>query len=387
MLRFLLFIIVILCFTGKAFSLSTKAKWAILTDAATGEVLFSKNASKTMPPSSMTKLMVAYIVFEKLKDGVVKPEDKLIVSERAWHETGSRMFLLPNRSVTVEDLLRGVIVHSGNDASVVLAEGLAGSESAFVDRMNMKARALGMNNTHFMNSTGLHQKNHYMTTEDLLILSNRLIKDFPEYYKYFAEKEFTHNKIKQQNRNILLFKNIGVDGLKMGHTDAGGYGISVSAVKSGRRLIAIVNGCLSENERAAEVQKILQYGFMNFSNVDIVKHGVPVIKVDVLYGQDSTVDLVTREDVMVTVPADYKNHIKSKIKYPSYVDSSVSINEPVGVLEVDIGNGSKKEFNLYLSKEIKKSNWFGTIYDKIKRSITSFSFEKPELKMKYQNLT
>ena len=386
MLKKVAFVIIMLCVSQYALSFETKARWAILADANTGAVLFNKNAHKKMPPSSMTKLMTIYIVFEKLNNGVTKLDDKLLVSEKAWRETGSRMFLLPNRMVSVEDLLRGAIVDSGNDASVALAEGLAGSEAAFVDRMNMKAKALGMNNTNFVNVTGLHNKNHYMSTEDLLILSNQLIKEFPQYYKYFAEKEFTFNKIKQQNRNVLLFKNIGVDGLKTGHTDAGGYGISVSAAKNGRRLVTIVNGCNSEAERAAEVQKMLQYGFMNFTNVDLVKKNHPLVKVDVVAGSDSKVDLVAQEDIAITVPVDYKNSIKARIKYPSYIEAPAPINESVAILEVDLGNGNKQEFKLYAAKEVKRGGMFSTLWGKAKQSVLNLSFQKPEVKTQYQEL-
>lgn len=387
MLRKYIVVMLVVFFAEQAFAFETKAKWAILSDANTGAVLFSKNAHKKMPPSSMTKLMTIYIVFEKLNSGITKLDDKLLVSERAWRETGSRMFLLPNRMVSVEDLLRGAIVHSGNDASVALAEGLAGSEAAFVDRMNMKAKALGMNSTHFVNVTGLHHKNHYMSTADLLILSNQLIKEFPQYYQYFAEKDFTFNKIKQQNRNVLLFRNIGVDGLKTGHTDAGGYGISVSAAKGGRRLVTIVNGCNSEADRASEVQKILQYGFMNFTNVDVVKKNNSLVKVDVMSGSDSKVDLVAQEDIVVTVPVDYKNNIKSKIRYSSYIEAPVSSNNSFGVLEVDLGNGNKQEFKLYAANEVKSGGVLSNLWGKAKQSVLNFSFQKPEVKTQYRELT
>ncbi len=372
--------------TTQALGFETKAKWVVLSDANTGSVLYSKNPTKKMPPSSMTKLMAIYIVFENLKDGTTKLDEKLLVSEKAWKEPGSRMFVTPNSMVTVEDLLRGAIVQSGNDATVVLAEGLSGSEQAFVERMNIKAKTLGMNNTNFKNVTGLNHKDHYMTSEDFLILSNRIMKDFPEYYNYFAEQEFTYNKIKQQNRNVLLFRDIGVDGLKTGHTDAGGYGIAVSAAKNGRRLIAIVNGCKNESERAAEVQKILQYGFMNFANVDVAKKGQPIATVEVISGVDPKVNLVANEDIVVTVPVDRKSKVKAKLNYPSHVESPVLTNSAVGVLEVDLGNGKKQEFSTYPAKEVQKSGWFGSLWSKIKRSVSSMSLQKPEAKMQDKDI-
>jgi D-alanyl-D-alanine carboxypeptidase (penicillin-binding protein 5/6) len=370
----------------KAFCFETKAKWAILSDSNTGTLLYSKNASEKMPPSSMTKLMTIYMVFEALKDGTTKLGDQLLVSEKAWKEPGSRMFVLPNSTIPVEDLLRGVIVQSGNDASVVLAEGVAGSESVFVDRMNIKAKALGMNNTHFVNATGLPHPEHYMTSEDLLILSNRIIQDFPEYYSYFAEKEFTHNKIKQQNRNLLLFKDIGVDGLKTGHTEVGGYGIAASATKNGRRLVAVVNGCKNEGERLAEVQKLLQYGFMNFVNIDVVKKNQPIATVDVMYGKDPKVDLVIKKDVVITVPVDYKGSVKAKAQYPSFIESSASINDVVGTIEVEVGNGQKQEFYIYPAKDVQKSGWFGRTWNKLKYIISNMSLKTPKITVQHKNL-
>ena len=226
----------------QAATMETQAEEAFLVDFQTGAVLLDKNADVRMPPSSMSKMMTAYMVFERLKDGRLSLDDELPVSEKAWRKGGSKMFVEVGDQVRVEDLLRGVIVQSGNDACIVLAEGLAGSEEAFAEQMTAKGREIGLTGSNFTNATGWPDENHYVTARDLATLAERIIVDHPEYYHYYSEKEFTWNDIRQGNRNPLLYRNVGADGLKTGHTEAAGYGLTASAMQNGRRLLLVVNG-------------------------------------------------------------------------------------------------------------------------------------------------
>src|SRR5690606_24953816 len=245
-------------------ALETPAREAILIDVDTRTVLFEKNSQARMPTSSMSKVLTAYLVFEAIKDGRIKLDDTLPVSEKAWRMQGSKMFVPIGEQVKVEDLLRGVIVQSGNDATVVLAEGISGTEEAFADLMNITAKKIGMNNSHFMNASGWPDPNHYSTAYDLALLAYHMITEHSDYYHYYSEKEFTFNKIKQGNRNPLLYRNIGADGIKTGHTEEAGYGLMASAVQGGRRLILVVNGLESMQQRADESARLLSWGFQNF---------------------------------------------------------------------------------------------------------------------------
>ena len=242
----------------------TSAGQAILVDANTGTVLFEKNADEITFPSSMTKLMTIYLVFAHLADGSLHLDDELPVSEKAWRMQGSKMFVEVGTSVRVEDLLRGVVVQSGNDATVVLAEGLAGSEEAFAVEMTEMAQELGMTNSVFRNASGWPDPDHVSSARDLAILAQRTIEDFPQYYHYYAEEVFVWHDIEQHNRNPLLYNTPGADGLKTGHTEAAGYGLTASAERDGRRLILVVNGLASTQERASEGQRLIEYGFREF---------------------------------------------------------------------------------------------------------------------------
>ncbi|VAX02975.1 D-alanyl-D-alanine carboxypeptidase, partial [hydrothermal vent metagenome] len=249
---------------AQAFQFKTPAKHAIMVEGATGAVLFEYEADVQMPPSSMSKLMTIYLTFERLRDGNIMLDDELEVSDtiwRKWRLQGSTMFLKEGQKVTVHDLLMGVVVQSGNDACAVLAEGLAGSEEAFVHLSNEKAKELGMTNSHFTNVNGWPDEDHYMSSRDLAILSQKLVTDFPEYYPMFKEKKFTFNNISQTNRNPLLYSMPSADGLKTGHTEAAGYGLVASAVEKGRRLILVVNGLKSNRARAREAERLLRHGF------------------------------------------------------------------------------------------------------------------------------
>ena len=368
-----LLIIVMLFSTVAANAFETKAKQALLIEADTGTILYEKGSSMKMAPSSMSKLLVLYIVFEQIKEGKLKLSDQLLVSEKAWKQIGSRMFVMPNTMVSVSDLLRGVIVQSGNDATMVLAEGIAGSEEACVARMNAKAQEMGLKHSNFANVSGLPDKNHYSSAIDLATIGNRIILDFPEHASLFAEREFEFNKIKQPNRNTLLFRDIGVNGLKTGHTDSGGYGIVVSAVKDGKRLVAVINGLPTDRHRTEEGYKLLQYGFMNFTNIKLA------IK-------DHNVALVTHQDVVITMPIAQEKALKAKVVYPSHILAPKSTNDIVGTIEVDRGNGETYNMNIYPQHDIKELGWFGVAFDKVKSMVTDFRVSAPEVKMKTEIL-
>lgn len=284
-------------------ALETKAKNAVLMDFDTGEFFFEKNADVPMPPASMSKLMTAYLIFERLKNGQLSPDDVFVVSENAWRKGGAKtgsstMFLKVNQQVKVKDLLRGIIVQSGNDACIVAAENIAGSEADFADLANQKAKELGLTNSHFANATGWPNPKHKMSAKDLATLAYRIIRDFPEYYGIYSEQSFTFNKITQENRNPLLFKMPGVaDGIKTGHTSVSGYGLTGSAKKNGRRLIMVVNGLKTMKERGEESVRLINWGFREFDNYAVLKKDVKVVSVPVWLGDVKAVKAVPANDV------------------------------------------------------------------------------------------
>ena len=262
---------IILFLSFSALSFETKANYAYLIDYDTRSVLFEKDAFVHMAPSSMSKMMTAYIAFEELKAGHIKFDDIINTSEKAWRMGGTRMFIPLKAQVSFEDLLKGLVIQSGNDAAVAIAENIGGNEEEFADRMNNTAKKLGMNDTHFTNATGWPEDNNYSCAHDLAILAIRTIQDFPEYYHFYAQTEYTFNKIKQGNRNGLLYRNMGADGLKTGHADEAGYGLTASVKKGDRRLIAVVNGLKSNKERTIETESLVNYGLANFTNLNILK--------------------------------------------------------------------------------------------------------------------
>ncbi len=315
--------------------LVTTARQAYMVDEATGTVLFAKDGDSQMPTSSMSKMMTIYMVFDALRNGKLHLTDMLPVSEHAWKQEGSRMFVNVGETVKVEDLIRGVVIQSGNDASVVLAEALgSGSEGAFADAMNVKAKELGMNNTHLMNSTGLPDPQHYSTAHDLAILGAALIRDFPEDYHYFSEIDFTYNKIKQGNRNPLLYRNMNVDGIKTGHTDVGGYGLTVSAVRDGRRLVVVLNGLDNMQARADESANVLDWGFREYGFYPIVKASDKFADAQVWLGQAATVSVVAAKDFAVTLPRSARSSLKTEIKFNQPVQAPIGKGQVVGSLAI-----------------------------------------------------
>jgi D-alanyl-D-alanine carboxypeptidase (penicillin-binding protein 5/6) len=303
--------------------LDTAAKWAIVIDYNTGATLLDKDADVAMTPSSMTKLMTAYIVYGMLKSGKLRLDQDLPVSERAWRMGGSKMFVPLGAQVKVEDLIRGMIVQSGNDACIVLAEGIAGSEEQFAELMNQKARELGLTHSHFVNATGWPDPGHTMSARDIALLARRIIQDFPEYYKYDAEKTFKYNNIEQQNRNPLVQKGLA-DGLKTGHTDDGGYGMVASAERGGRRVILVVNGLTSMRQRSEEGERLLEWAFREFEDVTLFTAGDTVEQAPVWLGASPTVPLVGGRDLVVTLPRGWQAKAKVTVDYESPIRAPVT---------------------------------------------------------------
>ncbi len=317
-----------------ATGIDTQARNAIIVDFQTGAVLLDKGADQRMPPASMSKIMTAYLVYDALKKGRLSLEDILPVSEKAWRTQGSKMFVPYPGRVKVEDLVRGMIIQSGNDACIVLAEGLAGSEQAFVDQMNEKAKELGLNNSHFANVDGLPDPNEYVTARDLALLAKRLIVDFPEYYHYDSEKDFTYNGIKQGNRNPLLYKDLGADGMKTGHTDEAGYSLTASAVRDGRRIIMVLGGLPTGKARQQESERLLEWAFREFNDFQLVKAGEAVDQAEVWLGADAKVPVTVEKDIVVTLPRAARRSMKATVHYDSAVKAPVAKGQTVGKLTI-----------------------------------------------------
>jgi D-alanyl-D-alanine carboxypeptidase (penicillin-binding protein 5/6) len=314
--------------------LDTAARQAFVIDYDTDAVLLEKNADERMPPSSMSKLMTMYMVFDMLKQGRFKLDGELPVSERAWRMGGSKMFVQIGATVPVEALMRGVIVQSGNDACVVLAEAISGSEQQFAEAMNDKAREIGLTSSTFRNATGWPDPEHRTTCRDLARLAKRIIADFPEYYSYYNERSFRWNDISQENRNPALARVPGADGLKTGHTDEAGYGLTASAKRGERRLIMVFNGLPTMRARAEESERLLEWGFREFENVSLFRAGEVVEEVPVHLGDRRTVPLVGARDVLVTLPRQWRRNLQARLRYDAPVAAPVAKGRELGRLEV-----------------------------------------------------
>ncbi len=304
MLKFSFILALSLAIASHAHAFDTKAKQAIIVDDATQTLLLGKEALKQMPPSSMSKLMTLYVLFDKLKSGALTLDSTFHVSEKAWKKGGSKMFVRVNTDVAVKDLIRGIIVQSGNDACIVVAEALGGSEEGFAKLMNDKAAQIGLSGSHFANATGWPHEQHYMTPADLATLTHLLVHDFPEYYPFFAEQTFTYSGITQPNRNRLLGQGIGVDGLKTGHTEAAGYGITISAMDetSGRRVNVVVNGLESDADRISEARRLAEYGLREFEAHSLGTADVPIAEFPVWMGAQESVALGLAQPIAVALP-------------------------------------------------------------------------------------
>ncbi len=313
--------------------IDTVAKWAVIIDFTTGATLLDKDADVSMTPSSMTKLMTAYLVYERLKSGRLSLNQELPVSEKAWRMGGSKMFVQLNSMVRVEDLIRGMIIQSGNDACLVLAEGIAGSEEAFVELMNAKAKEFGLQKTNFRNCTGWPDPDHHMSVRDISIVARRLITDFPEYYHFDSEKSFKYNNIDQQNRNPLVQRGTA-DGLKTGHTEDGGFGLVASSLRNGRRIIEVLNGLPTNRSRGEEGERLLDWAFANFENVNLFTAGDVVEQAPVWLGAARTVPLVGGRDVVVTMPRGWRDKARIAVDYDTPIRAPVARGTQLGMLTV-----------------------------------------------------
>lgn len=333
-------------------AVDTTAREALLIDFDTGTVLFEKKADATMPPASMTKIMTAYLAFDRIKQGRLNLDDEILVSEKAWRKGGSKMFIEVNSKVTVEDILRGIIVQSGNDAAIALAEALEGSESAFAAAMTQKAKELGMNNTQFRNATGWPDPDHYMTARDLVTLAMATVRDFPNFYPIYSETTFTYNKIKQGNRNPLLFKGTGADGLKTGHTNAAGYGLTASVKRADRRLILVINGLASVRARTHESQTLIDWGFREYDNYDLLTAGETVQSIDVWLGTAKMVPVILEQDLKLTLLRSVRKKLKVSVVVKEPVPAPITKGQRIATLKVTAPNMETIELPLVAAESV-----------------------------------
>ena len=365
-----LIILIFFFFATKSFAnFDVKAKTAIIQDYHSGEILFEKEADLSIYPASMTKIMTSIIAFDLIKSGDLNMDEKFIISERAWRLSTSgysSMFIMVGDEVSVENLLKGIIIASGNDACVALAEGIAGTEEEFAILMTAKAKELGMDNTIFSNSSGINHPDNRSTVRDIMIMSRYLIKEHPELYKMFAEKEFTWDRtggdpITQGNRNPLLYKNLGADGIKTGYLALEKYSLASSINRNGRRLIAVGSGFKSKNLRSKESTKMLTYALTNFDLVKITEAKKPFQKIDVWLGKEKTVDVYTNEDIYKTIKKAKKKLLKVSLNYDGPVEAPINKDQKVAKLKVVYDQELVGEYDLLASKEIKKVNFFSRL--------------------------
>ncbi|MCR9213582.1 MAG: D-alanyl-D-alanine carboxypeptidase [Proteobacteria bacterium] len=354
-------IVVVVATAQQAAAIDTPAREAFLFDVDTGTVLMEKNADELMAPASMSKLMTVAMVFERLKEGSLKMEDTLPVSEKAWKKGGSKMFVRVDTRVSVSDLLRGIIVQSGNDACIVIAEGLSGSEENFADAMTARARELGMEQSTFKNATGWPDPEHRMTARELAMLAAHIIESFPDYYPIFSEKEFTFSDIKQGNRNPLLYKNNGADGLKTGHTEESGYGLVGSAERNGRRLVLVINGLESVKARGREAERLLEWGFREFDNYTLFKPGDVVDNARVWLGNEDTVPLTVEEEVDITMSRQARKSMVVKVVYNEPIPAPIIAGTPVAQLVVEIPESETVSVPLIATEDITRPGLFGRL--------------------------
>ena len=371
----ILFGLIILFFSlapAKA-ELDIRVSTAILQDYLSGEILYEKDPDQQIYPASMTKIMTSIVTFDLIKKGELSLDDKFLVSENAWRlsKSGySSMFIMVGDEVSVENLLRGIIVASGNDACVALAEGIAGSEDHFAIMMTSKAKEIGMENTSFVNSSGIDHINNYSTVKDILIMSNYLIKNYPEHYKYFKELDFTWDRtggdpITQGNRNPLLYKNIGADGIKTGHLAVAKYSLAASIFKNNRRLISVGSGFETKSSRSKQSTKLLIWGLTNFDTIQIAKENEKFESLDVWLGKKNTVDVHIKEDVYKTIKKARKKYLKGIIEYNKPILAPIKKDDIVGKFKVFYKNDFVDEYDLYASENIKKVNIFSRIVKSI----------------------
>ncbi|HWA44085.1 MAG TPA: D-alanyl-D-alanine carboxypeptidase family protein [Hypericibacter adhaerens] len=352
---------------ARADTIDTTATEAYVLDYETGAVLLDKNAETRIQPASLSKLMTVYLLFEALKKGEVKLDDTFPVSKEAWAlNEGSTMFVGIGDRIRVEDLIRGIVVQSGNDACLVVAEGLAGTEQAFVEKMNAKAKELGLNDSQFDNPHGLEDEKQLMTAHDVAWLAHHLIADFPEYYHYFSEKEFVFNGIKQGNRNPLLYKDPTVDGLKTGHLSISGYSVAVSAKRDGRRVIVVLIGTHSMQERSDESAKVLDWAYREFDNYTVAKAGSVLADAPVWLGQEATVPLAVGKDLLVTLPRAAHDKLTAKAVFEGPIPAPIAAGQEVGKVVISAPGMTDMEVPLVAGKEVPKLGFFGRMIAALK---------------------
>ncbi len=335
----------------------------LLIDAASQKVLVEHNAHERNPPASLTKIMTAYLAEQEIAAGRMSPEEEVLVSVNAWRTGGSKTFIREGRKVTIDDLLKGIIIQSGNDASVALAEHMGGSEEAFANMMNQQAAVLGMRDTHFKNSTGLPDSEHYSSAWDLALLTRDKIERFPEQYALYSQRSFTYNGIEQPNRNKLLWRDRTVDGVKTGYTSDAGYCLVASAVRQGMRLISVVMGTDSDEARMRESQKLLSYGFRYFETQSLYEADITLKEQDLYYGEMETVGLGVAEDVVVTFPRGYYNDIQAEMKVPKVLEAPLVKGDEVGELRLRLNEETIFTAPLVVLEDVPEAGMFSRFAD------------------------
>ena len=372
--KFLSTIFLFFFISGQSFAnIEIKARTAILQDFLSGEILYEKEPDRSIYPASMTKIMTTIIAFDLIKSGDIALTDKFIISEKAWRLSTagySSMFIMVGDEVSVDDLLKGIIIASGNDACIALAEGIAGTEEEFSILMTAKAKELGMENTNFANSSGINDPDNYSTVKDILIMSSYLIKEHPEFYELFKEKEFTWDRtggdpITQGNRNPLLYKNLGADGIKTGYLAVEKYSLASSIVRNGRRLIAVGSGFETKKSRSRESTKLLTYGITNYDLVNIAKKDEPIEKIEVWLGKENTVDVYVNQDIYKTIKKGQKKRLKISINYTGPLEAPIKKDQVVGELKVVYDENLIGEYDLLTSNEVKRVNIFSRLMKSI----------------------
>ncbi len=369
----LILILLSLHLTVSKADINIKARTAILQDFLSGQILYEKDADRKIFPASMTKIMTTIIAFDLLKKGELNLHEKFIVSENAWRlsDAGySSMFIMVGDQISVENLLKGIIISSGNDACIALAEGISGTEEEFAILMNEKAQEIGMENTYFSNSSGINAPDNLSTVRDILIMSNYLIKNYPNYYKYFNEKEFTWDRtggepITQGNRNPLLYKNIGADGIKTGYLSYEKYSLASSIKRNDRRLIAVGSGFSTKNARSKQSLKLLTWGLTNFDTIKISNYNDFFYELDVWNGKKNKVKVYTKEDIYKTIPKRKKKYLKVAIEYNGPIKAPIKKDEIVGKIKISFKDDLMDSYDLYASEDIKKHNVFSRIINSI----------------------
>jgi len=373
---FFTFLISFILFASKIYAIDTKAEQAIVMDFDTNEILFEKNSKIKTPPASMTKIMTVYAAFDRLKNTDLSIENECVVSAKAYKMGGSRTFLEIDDKVSIDELLKGIIIQSGNDASVALAECLAGTEDDFAKLMNVYAKRLGMINTNFLNSSGWPEDDHYSTVYDLALLSNALIREFPDLYLYFSDKEFTYNDIKQPNRNKLLSSVQGADGLKTGFTKASGWGIAATAKRDNRRITTVINGTNSSRSRLNEASNLINWAFSQTSQKLLVDENQVIVEVDVWLGNKPRVNLVSSKKVVSTLSFDQIQLIKSSLHYKKPIEAPIKKGEVYGKLIIDIDGKPNIEVELISQESIGSVNPISKVFAAMKYLIFGTSLDE-----------